>query len=326
LGSDPARRNHYGTTLNHVYSVNSTTMLDLRLGWDRYLTYLFETTADSVDGSQLGFQGQTGSFPLPRFPSLTFTNYMAMGNTGDNYLPVDTYTIAANVSRMANRHFLRFGARLGQVRSSIMNTGVWFGAFAFTPAWTQANPLSASTTSGNDMASFMLGYPASGSTTTNALASVKNKAYSLYVQDDIKLTPTLTVNLGLRWDVQTAPMERYNRSVYSFDPRAAYQFGPGQATGKIIFADASLRQPWDTKFRDFQPRTGVAWRASRKMVVRGGYGMSVVPLNGDGGNGGVDQTGFSFVTPFVATLGGGVNAYIPGLPGTGTFTKPYPNG
>jgi hypothetical protein len=207
-----------------------------------------------------------------------------------------------------------------------MNTGVWFGSFAFTPAWTQANPQSASSTSGNDMASFMLGYPNSGSTTTNALASVQNKAYSLYVQDDIKVTPTLTVNLGLRWDVQTAPTERYNRNVYTFDPAATYAFGPSQATGKLVFAGNSLRQPWNTKFGDIQPRTGIAWRPGKRIVVRSGYGLSVVPLNGDGGNGGVDQTGFSFVTPYVATLGGGVNAFIPGLAGAGTFTRPYPNG
>jgi hypothetical protein len=334
LGSDPARRNHYGATLDHVYTANSTTVLDVRLAWDRFLAYLHQTSADNADGSQLGFQGPTGSYPLPRFPSLTFTNYLPLGNTGDNYLPIDTYTIVADVSKQVNRHLLKFGTRLGQVRSTVINTGVWFGAFSFSPAWTQRNPQQADTTSGNDLASFMLGYPASGSTSSNAQGSVQNKFAGLYIQDDFKVTPKLTVNAGLRWDVQTAPTERFNRNIYTFDPAATYPLGSAQATGQLKFAGSGHRQPWDTKFTGLQPRAGVAWQMTRKMVWRAGYGLTYMPLNGGstcslclpGGNGVVDQTGYSFSTPFVATLGGGVNSYIPGLPGTGILAKPFPNG
>ena len=85
LGSDPARRNHYGATLDHVYTANrplSSMSAWLGIGFAPYLT---ETSADNSDGSQLGFQGPTGSFRVPRFPSLTFTNYMPFGNTGNNY-------------------------------------------------------------------------------------------------------------------------------------------------------------------------------------------------------------------------------------------------
>ena len=326
VGSDPARRNHYGATLDHVYAMNASTVVDLRAAWDRYLPYLFEITADNFDGSQIGFEGPTGSYPAARFPSLTFTNYLPLGNTGDNYLPVDTYTAAGNVSRVINRHVLRFGVRLGLVRSSIRNTGPWFGAFAFTPAWTQRNPLQASTTSGSDLAGFLLGFPASGSTTTNTQASVQNKLYSLYVQDDFRVSSRLTLNLGLRWDLQTAPTERFNRAVYTFDPNQTYQLGPSEAKGQLMFADSNHRQPWNTKFSDVQPRLGLAFQASKRMMVRASFGTTVVPLNGDGGLGTVDQTGYSFVTPFVPTLGGGVNAYIPGAPGAGTLTAPFPNG
>jgi hypothetical protein len=334
LGSDPARRNHYGATLDHVYTINSSTVFNARLAWDRYLPYMHMVTADGADGAQLGFQGPTGSFPLPRFPSITFTNYLTLGNTGDNYMPVDNYTAVADVSRQAGRHLIKFGAHLGAVRSTVMSTGYWFGNFTFTPAWTQRNPQSADTTSGSDLANFLLGYPANGFTNSNAQASVQNKFTGLYVQDDIRLTSRLTINLGLRWDVQTAPTERYNRAIFTFDPTATYQLGNAPATGKLEFADGSHRQPWNTKYRDFQPRTGIAWQVSRKLMVRGGYGLTMFPLNGgatcslclSGAFGGVDQTGYSVQTPFVATLGGGVNSYIPGLPGTGTFALPYPNG
>jgi len=334
LGSDPARRNHYGATLDHVYTANPTTVFDVRVAWDRFLAYLTETSADNSDGSQLGFQGPTGSFPVPRFPSLTFTNYMPLGNTGNNYLPWDTYTIVGDVSKQWNRHLMKFGTRLGQTRSTVINTGLWYGSFAFSPVWTQRNPQQADSTSGNDFASFLLGYPTSGYTDSNAQASVQNKLASFYFQDDIKLSSKLTVNLGLRWDIQTAPTERYNRNVYMFDPNATYALGPSQAKGQLIFADPKHRQPWDTKWRDFQPRTGLAWQMRKNLVLRAGYGLTFMPLNGGttcalclpGGNGTVDQTGYSVRTQFVPTLGGGLNSYIPGLPGTGTFTRPFPNG
>jgi hypothetical protein len=336
LGSDPARRNHYGATLDHVYTASSKTVIDVRVAWDRFLAYLFESSADNANGSALGFQGPTGSFPEPRFPSITFTNYIPLGNTGDNYLPFDTYMVASDISHQMSRHLVKFGTRIGQVRSTVINTGAWFGSFAFNPAWTQRNPQQADTTSGSDLASFLLGYPASGSTNSNAEGSVQNKFTGFYVQDDIKMSSRLTVNLGLRWDVQTAPTERYNRNVYTFDPKATYPLGAAQATGQLVFASSGNRQPWDTKWggRNFQPRTGVAWQVSKKIVLRGGYGLTIMPLNGGttcalclpGGNGVVDQTGYSVQTPFVATLGGGVNSYIPGLPGTGTFAKPLPNG
>jgi hypothetical protein len=336
LGSDPARRNHYGATLDHVATLSSRTVVDVRVAWDRFLAYLFETSADNANGSQLGFQGPTGSFPQPRFPSLTFTNYLSLGNTGDNYLPFDTYTIAADISHQMNRHLLKFGTRIWQFRSTVINTGLWFGGFAFTPAWTQRNPQQADTTSGNDLASFLLGYPASGSTNSNAEASVQDKFAGFYFQDDIKVNSKLTINVGLRYDVQTAPTERYNRNIYTFQPNATYPLGAAQATGQLVFANGNQRQPWDTKWggQNFQPRTGVAWQINKKMVLRAGYGLTIMPLNGGttctlclpGGNAVVDQTGYSVQTPFVPTLGGGVNSYIPGLPGTGTFAKPFPNG
>ncbi|MEK7404828.1 MAG: hypothetical protein AAB225_06940 [Acidobacteriota bacterium] len=82
--------------------------------------------------------------------------------------------------------------------------------------------------------------------------------------------------------------------------------------GHFVAADGDRRQPWNTNWTDLQPRTG--------------YGLSFLPLNGTGGNGGVVQTGYARRTPFVATIGGGLNSYIPGLPGTGTFANPFPNG
>src|SRR5262249_37450556 len=161
------------------------------------------------------------------------------------------YTIVADVTKQMGRHLMKFGTRLSEDRSTVINTGYWYGNFSFTPAWTQRNPLSADTTSGSDMPSFLLGYPASGHPNSKPSASVRNKLAGLYYQDDIRISSKLSINLGLRWDVQTAPTERYNRDVYTFDTTASYPLGNAQATGELQFANGSRRAPWNTKWRDF---------------------------------------------------------------------------
>ena len=153
-----------------------------------------------------------------------------------------------------------------------------------------------------------------------------NQFVGLYLQDDFKISRRLTLNLGVRWDVQTPSTERFNRIITGFDPAAAYPLGQAQARGGITFADANHRQSWNTHYRDFQPRLGLAYQALAKLVLRAGYGLSFLPVNGAGGPSDVLQNGFARRTPFVATTGGGVDSYIPGLPGSGTLENPFPTG
>ena len=325
-GDDLLRRDHYAATLDHVYTVTPRTVLNARLAWDRYISYSRRSSIDDFDGSALGFKGRTGSFPVPRIPALSFSDYLSLVNSGNSFPPNEVYSMVADVSRIQGRHFLKFGTRIGQNRFSRNSTGAWYGTFSFNRGFTQRDPQRSDATSGSDLANFLLGFPASGGTDVNPQSTYENKFIGLYIQDDIKLTSKLTVNLGFRWDLQTPATERFNRIIYTFDPTVTYPLGKAQAKGGFVFADPQHRRPWDAKWKDFQPRFGVAYQLTKKMVWRSGYGLSFLPLNGSGGNGGVQQNGYSRNTPFVATIGGGLNSYIPGLPGTGTFEIPFPEG
>lgn len=326
-GGDPNTRDHLAATIDHVWAINPRTVLNARLAGDRFVQGNYRRAAQNFDGSQLGFNGPIGSFPQTRFPTLTFTDYLSMANQpAIGYSPNDTYTAVADVSRTVNRHFLKWGTRISQSRYSRFTAGNWFGSFAFNKGFTQRDPQRGDAVSGNAMASFLLGYAASGNTDVNPYSSYENKAVGLYIQDDIKLTSTLTLNVGLRWDVQMAPTERFNRIVRGFDPDVTYALGNTQARGGFLFADENHRQPWSTNWRDFQPRFGVAWQTGPKLVWRAGYGLSYLPLNGIGGAGDIQQNGYSRSTPLVPTIGGGVNSFIPAQPGAGTFELPFPEG
>ena len=122
--------------------------------------------------------------------------------------------------------------------------------------------------------------------------AIAQKYGALYSQNDWRVNDKLTVNLGLRWDVQPGPTERYNR-ISAIDLNAKNPFG---TTGRIIFpgVNGNRRNMWPTEWKNFGPRLGFAWQLPGSMVVRGGYGLTYVPSN----TGYNDGPGFYGAGPF----------------------------
>jgi outer membrane receptor protein involved in Fe transport len=127
--------------------------------------------------------------------------------------------------------------------------------------------------------------------------ALAQKYYALYSQNDWRVTDRLTLNLGLRWDVQPGPTERYNRvSVIDLNSKEPL-FG---TPGGIVFPGntVSLRNMWRTDYKNFGPRIGVAYQVNQSLVARGGYGVTYVPSN-TGFNDGPGFYGAASFTPSV---------------------------
>jgi hypothetical protein len=103
------------------------------------------------------------------------------------------------------------------------------------------------------------------------------KYFALYSQNDWRATNRLTIFLGVRWDLQPAPTERYNR-LSAFDFSATNPYG---TNGAYAFPGVGgySRHLWDTHFRDFGPRVGFGYKLGDRSVLRGGYGISYLPTN-----------------------------------------------
>ena len=103
------------------------------------------------------------------------------------------------------------------------------------------------------------------------------KYFAVYSQNDWRATPKLTVNLGLRWDLQPGPTERYNR-IAGYDFTKTNSFG---TLGRIDFPGTQgySRNLWDTEYHDFQPRVGAAYQFNSGLVVHGGFGITYLPSN-----------------------------------------------
>jgi hypothetical protein len=103
------------------------------------------------------------------------------------------------------------------------------------------------------------------------------KYFALYSQNDWRMRPGLTVNLGLRWDLQPGLTERYNR-LAGYDLTATNPFG---TQGVLSFPGTNgySRNMWNTEWHDFQPRVGAAYQVTKTLVARGGFGISYLPTN-----------------------------------------------
>jgi TonB dependent receptor len=146
-----------------------------------------------------------------------------------------------------------------------------------------------------------------------------------YVQDDWKATRKLTLNLGLRYEIQTAPTERQNAQEY-FDFTAVNPISSAvgfTVPGALVFNSSSNRGLYQTSYKNFAPRVGLAYQLKQKLVLRGGYGVFYVPSYYNQG----PNIGYSQSTPWVTSLNNGLNPSST-LSGNASLGLPsaFPNG
>jgi hypothetical protein len=151
------------------------------------------------------------------------------------------------------------------------------------------------------------------------LGIYKYAYYAPWIQDDWRIGKRLTLNLGLRWDFNTPPTERFNRMNRGFDPSVVSPVSPLiNVTGGLLFAGVKgqPRTAANTYMHAVQPRFGLAYRITEKLVVRGGWGRYYINPS----NSYIQSTGFSTSTPLVTSLDGGRT------PISGLINNPFPSG
>ena len=178
---------------------------------------------------------------------------------------------------------------------------------------------------GFSFAAFLLGIPSSGNINQPASYAEQSTTWGLFVHDDWRVNSKLTLNIGLRWELEGALTERFNRSVSGFDfnavqpieaaVKAKYALNPTpeipaeqfRARGGLTFAGVGgeSRALYNTPKKNFMPRFGFAYKLNDKTVARGGYGVFFGFLGQRRGD--VIQSGFSTTTPLNVTLNNGLN-------------------
>lgn len=269
----------YNAALSEVHIFSPHLINDIRLGFNRPLSF---TQQDGAFGKDLAGSLFTGVNPSPAtygLPSFGFSNYSGVG--GDGVTPLDywttAYTLFDNATYIAGAQTLNFGADLQDFTFKELNTYTTRGSVSFTGLFTKGpeNP------GGNAIADFLLGLPFTASVNQGLNTSwFFAQVYSLYAQDDWQITRRLTLNLGIRYSYPTPLKEQQNRiSVFNPNYPGGNLLTPNkqivQQLNSPLLGYTPLRGLVEPDKNDWAPRFGFAFRPfkNNRTVVRGGYGI-----------------------------------------------------
>ncbi len=321
-------RPHRGAALDQVFVLSPQTVVDVRYGfaWFRELQSFdnigWNLKEFGLPDSLLGELDPRGI----SFPQLGVSGLMQLGNDGGFNTVTYTHSLLAVVSRMRGDHSFRFGADLRAMYDNSKTYGNVSPQLNFDATYTRG-PLdnSAAAPAGQGLASFLFGIPTGGGVDLNDSRAESSRFWSLFAQDDWRVSRKLTLNLGLRWEYESPITERFNRTTLDFDfrtpnpieaqARAQYARAPiteiapadFRTLGGVTFAGlgGNLRAVREAYSRAFMPRVGFAYQLTPRSVLRGGYGLFYGLLGADFTD--VSQPGFNQRTSVVASLDNGVS-------------------
>jgi len=293
---------------NNTYTLNPTTIFEFRYGLSRFALDIAPLSA-GFKPSTLGFPAYMDSQAAlndTRFPNFAINGLTSLGQiTGAGIAFVPTsHNILLSMTKVLNRHTIKTGFEYRKLFLNFWQESIPAGQFSFDSTWTQQIPTSASATAGFGLASLLLGLPTSGAQTNNPYVSTASSYYAGYVQDDFRLSPHVTFNLGLRYDVDIPRTERHNQLSY-FDanvpsPLAGQVPGYPNLMGALKFAKPGARQQGPTDWNNVSPRFGFAVTVDSKTVFRGGYALIYGPSLLQAGYTGT--TGFQSSTSMIVSL------------------------
>jgi Carboxypeptidase regulatory-like domain len=351
--------------LNDTYTFSPTLLLTTTLGFTRggEKIFAYNSSLNPDPLSALGFPDYLKANGFNGVPAIFINDYIPANGFGTNAgndpygnykQGQDTGQLTIAVSKIHGAHELKFGfeGRLHQM--NYIQTNAPLGFFSFDNTGTSLCSQQEATTACGDNANNMSGGDAMASFLTGQLTqncasgegcgsyyeiqfqpATESRQYAWYTQDNWKVTHTLTLNLGLRYDVTLPRTERFNRQNW-FDLNVTNPLNGGSISytdplsglpvtrallGGEVFANGNHRTNYVTDWSDIQPRFGFAYQFAQKMVVRGGYGIYF----------GQSRSGASGVVPYGSS---GFNQYtyaITTYQNLGStpylhLSNPFPNG
>jgi hypothetical protein len=358
-GNIHSQRSNINAIASWTRILTPSAILDVRASWGRFTSIFPDAESDAgVTAKDLGINQvhaptATTDFP-PRIVLDQFSNLF--GSTSSCTTSTNLYTwgtdnqwnVAPTVTVTRGTQTIKFGVDLVYAARGSGNIGRATGQFCFTRYGTQQYPLRAgSSTDGSGIADLLLGIPGSGLMEWNDTYYRTWPYYGFFIQNDWKVRRNLTLNLGLRYDVQVPFVERWDRVNNGFDPnaknplsdrilaawavdKAAYDATkptyPFPAVPSALYGGKTFVQPngsrrtYNTDWQNIQPRIGLAWQFARQTVLRTGFGIyhrTATQAN--------YTDGFSQTTAYTRTTDGDVTPSAH-LTGPYSLANPFPDG
>ena len=254
------------------------------------------------------------------FSGVTQSSWGATGAANASSSTVPTaFTIVDNFQWSVGQHNVTVGVQTqwlqDNVTSQLTNSGIFYQTWSPTSTANYSGTSLSSTLSGYSYASFLLGAENSSSTSVPLYTTIGGRYHPIspYAQDDWKIRPNLTLNLGLRWDYLPPYHEVQDRwSFFNPSVNNALTGTPGQleyAGNRGADISCQCRTPVQTYFKNFGPRIGAEYSPDPKTVFRAGFAIAYTRAGGVGGRAGdatgSGQTGYgsSIILPAVVNTG-----------------------
>jgi outer membrane receptor protein involved in Fe transport len=334
-------RSNKGATLGYTSTLGNSFLVDLIGSWSQFGEW--RKPAQEFDPADLGFSSEVVALmngykylPFITFGGFSTTNansrIATLGSQRSDFgsgfnRPFTNISFVPTASWLWHGHSLKAGYELRKQRWEMDNAEYGAGRYHFSGAYTRANNSAAQNVLAQSWAQFLLGIPTTGTNTVAnagstssqfeiaADADYRQDTHSLFLQDDWHFNDRLTLNGGLRFELDRAMTEVDNRALGGFDstiaspieaqavanyasnPIEQIPVGQFQVKGGLRFADGPI---YDDLFKVL-PRAGFSYLINDKTVLRGGVGLFSYTYYFDAGN----QLGFSQPTGIITTENNG---------------------
>lgn len=350
-----------GGNVDYTAMLSSTLIFDVRGSYS--LFSLQRANANPVSPADLGLPaaalavyGDAQVMPRMDFASFAGTTISnAIGSNRADYgegrlVPFNLFSIQPMMTQIVGDHTLKYGYDFRQLHEQFDTKGFNAGRFLFDGTYTvacrtsnAACPTAANNTAqrnayGRDLAAFLVGIATANN---NSLIDnptsydVRSNYHGFFVQDDWRINPKLTLNLGLRYELEGGIYDSQDRIVTGFDTVTANPLQaqaqanftalppasvptPFNVLGGLLFADGNNRAAQASDKNNIQPRVGVSYSINDKTVIRAGFAIFTAPFQIQAPN----QSGFSTPTLFVPSAVGNTD----GLVFLATMDNPFPSG
>jgi len=292
-----------------TWVISANKLLDVRMAWTK--NEGAKTPYGQGDSSLLTENGITNGIPTD--PSIVrdlnaqsvqgFTQFGAQSSSPQFQNPT-IYDPKANYTWIVGKHSLKIGYEYQAVNTEVNDFNPSYGSDTYNGLYAKGsfpdcttsvttNCIPTDTATGNSRATqvaqaqatadFLLGNQSAYSLTNFTIVNLRQRFNFMYLQDDFKLSPTVTINAGIRYEIVTPQYEKDNK-LANFDPTTNTLI---QASNGSIYNRALVNLP----LKNVGPRFGVSWSVDPKTVIRSGYGISYTQYNRAGGENNLTYNG-----------------------------------